>query len=138
MLIVSSEYAPMPAAAASRVRPWVNVLEGLESTVRVLTSKSADFNSPLVERSFISAPCNRARLIFRLIQEVFLGLDLGLRIFLKRRKAKFCLITSPPFFMACMNYYSEIYPLFSFSSKSKLSFFSCTIGPLRMESCESF
>jgi glycosyltransferase involved in cell wall biosynthesis len=102
MLIVSSEYTPMPAAAASRVRPWVEVLDGIGTVVRVLTSKSADANSPLIERSFFSAPCNRASLIFRLIQEIFLGVDLGLRIFLKRRKAKLCLITSPPFFMACI------------------------------------
>lgn len=102
MLIVSSEYTPMPAAAASRVRPWVGVLDGLGGTVRVLTSKSAEPNRPLVERSFFSAPCNRASLIFRLIQEIFLGVDLGLRIFLKRRKTKLCLISSPPFFMACI------------------------------------
>ena len=102
MLIVSSEYIPMPAAAASRVRPWVNVLEGLGEAVRVLTSKSAEPNRPLVERSFFSAPCNRANLIFRLTQEIFLGFDLGVRIFLKRRKTKCCLITSPPFFMACI------------------------------------
>jgi len=100
MLIVSSEYTPMPAAAASRVRPWVEVLDGLGATVRVLTSKLADANCPLVERSFFSAPCNRASLVLRLIQEIFLGVDLGLKIFLKRRKAKLCLITSPPFFMA--------------------------------------
>jgi glycosyltransferase involved in cell wall biosynthesis len=92
----------MPAAAASRVLPWVDVLEGLGGTVRVLTSKSAEPNRPLVERSFFSAPCNRANLIFRLTQEIFLGFDLGVRIFLKRRKTKCCLITSPPFFMACI------------------------------------
>ena len=92
----------MPAAAASRIRPWVDILENLGANVRVLTSRSADANSPLVERSFFSAPCNRASLVLRLIQEVFLGLDLGLRIFLKCRKAKLCLITSPPFFMACI------------------------------------
>ena len=102
MLLVSSEYTPMPAAAASRVRPWVEVLDGLGAAVRVLTSKSADANNPLIERSFFSAPCNRASLILRLIQEIFLGVDLGLRIFLKRRKTKLCLITSPPFFMACI------------------------------------
>lgn len=102
MLIVSSEYTPMPAAAASRVLPWVDVLEGLGGTVRVLTSKSAEPNRPLVERSFFYAPCNRSNLIFRLTQEIFLGFDLGVRIFLKRRKTKCCLITSPPFFMACI------------------------------------
>jgi glycosyltransferase involved in cell wall biosynthesis len=102
MLIVSSEYTPMPAAAASRVRPWVEVLGELGTVVRVLTSKSADANSPLVERSFFSAPCNLASLVLRLIQEIFLGVDLGLRIFLKRRETKLCLITSPPFFMACI------------------------------------
>jgi glycosyltransferase involved in cell wall biosynthesis len=102
MLIVSSEYTPIPAAAASRVRPWVEVLDGLGAAVRVLTSKSADANNPLIERSFFSTPCNRASLILRLIQEIFLGVDLGLRIFLKRRKTKLCLITSPPFFMACI------------------------------------
>ncbi len=102
MLLVSSEYTPMPAAAASRVRPWVEVLDELGATVRVLTSKSVDANNPLIERSFFSAPCNRVSLVLRLIQEIFLGVDLGLRIFLKRRKTKLCLITSPPFFMACI------------------------------------
>ena len=92
----------MPAAAASRIRPWVDILENLGVNVRVLTSRSAEANTQLVERSFFSAPCNRASLVLRLIQEVFLGLDLGLRIFLKCRKAKLCLITSPPFFMACI------------------------------------
>ena len=75
----------------------MEVLDGFGAAVRVLTSKSADA-SPLIERSFFSAPCNRASLILRLIQEIFLGVDLGLRIFLKRRKTKLCLITSPPFF----------------------------------------
>ena len=91
----------MPAAAASRMRPWVEVLDGFGAAVRVLTSKSADA-SPLIERSFFSAPCNRASLISRLIQEIFVGVDLGLRIFLKLLKTKICLITSPPFFMACI------------------------------------
>ena len=102
MLLVSSEYTPMPAAAASRVKPWVEVLNGLGAATRVLTSKSADANNPIIERSFFSAPCNRVSLVLRLIQEIFLGIDLGLRIFLKRRKTKVCLITSPPFFMACI------------------------------------
>ena len=81
MLLVSSEYTPMPAAAASRVKPWVEVLEGLGTAVRVLTSKTANANNPIIERSFFKAPCNRASLILRLIQEIFLGVDLGLRIF---------------------------------------------------------
>ena len=101
-IIVSSEFDPLPAAAASRVTPWVEVLKSLGSTVRVLTSRSAEANSPLVERSFFSTPDNRSNLISRLIQEIFLGFDLGIRIFFKRRKTKLCLITSPPFFMACI------------------------------------
>ena len=102
ILLVSSEYAPMPAAAASRIRPWVDILEDLGANVKVLTSRSAEANTQLVERSFFSAPCNRASLVLRLIQEILLGFDLGLRIFLKRRKTKLCLITSPPFYMACI------------------------------------
>jgi glycosyltransferase involved in cell wall biosynthesis len=101
-IIVSSEFDPLPAAAASRVTPWVEVLNNLGSTVRVLTSRSAEANSPLVERSFFATPDSRSSLFSRLIQEIFLGFDLGIRIFLKHRKTKCCLITSPPFFMVCI------------------------------------
>ncbi len=100
ILIVTSEYYPMPAAAAARVIPWVTELKPFCSEITVLTSNNASKEKTLVERSFFSVPNNKAKLFVRSIQELLLGLDLGLRILLKK-EVSLCIITSPPFFMAC-------------------------------------
>jgi len=100
ILIVSSEYFPIPAAAASRVIPWVNELLKLSFRPLVLSSSTVDKNDKLVEKSFFPTPSNKAALLVRLVQELLLGLDLGLRILLKK-EVSLCIITSPPFFMAC-------------------------------------
>ena len=100
ILIVTSEYFPIPAAAASRVIPWVNELQKLSFQPLVMSSSTVDKNDKLVEKSFFPTPCNKAILPVRLVQELLLGLDLGLRIMLKK-EVSLCIITSPPFFMAC-------------------------------------
>jgi glycosyltransferase involved in cell wall biosynthesis len=102
ILIVSSEYFPIPAAAASRVIPWVNELLKLSFQPLVLSSSTVDKNDKLVEKSFFPTPNNKATLPVRLAQEFLLGLDLGLRVFVKKKKVCLCIITSPPFFMACI------------------------------------
>ena len=84
ILIVSSEYFPIPAAAASRVIPWVNELLKLSFRPLVLSSSTVDKNDKLVEKSFFPTPSNKAALPVRLVQELLLGLDLGLRILLKK------------------------------------------------------
>ena len=100
IIIISSEYFPIPAAAASRVIPWVNELLKLSFQPIVLSSSTVDKNEKLVEKSFFPTPSNKAALPVRLVQELLLGLDLGLRILLKK-EVSLCIITSPPFFMAC-------------------------------------
>ena len=101
--IVSSEYVPIPAAAASRVVPWVEELSKLGFDVRIFTSKaSKDQGNPIVISSFFGIPNNKAPLLKRFLQEVLLGLDLGIRIWLNRKHSDGCIITSPPFFMACI------------------------------------
>jgi glycosyltransferase involved in cell wall biosynthesis len=100
ILIVTSEYYPMPAAAAARIIPWVSELKLFCSKITVLTSNNASKEKTLIERSFFSVPNNKAKLFVRLVQELLLGLDLGLRILLKK-EVSLCIITSPPFFMAC-------------------------------------
>jgi len=98
ILIVSSEFYPMPAAGASRVIPMVSVLESFCDNISILTSNNAKENNN-VERSFFSVPSNKSKLPFRLLQELLLGIDLGIRIFFKK-DVRLCVITSPPFFMA--------------------------------------
>jgi glycosyltransferase involved in cell wall biosynthesis len=100
ILIVTSEYYPMPAAAAARVMPWVSELKLFCSNITVLTSSNAYKEKGLVERSFFSVPNNKAKLFIRLVQELLLGLELGLKILIKK-EVSLCIITSPPFFMAC-------------------------------------
>ena len=98
VLIVTSEYYPMPAAAAARIIPWVSELKLFCSKITVLTSNNTKENNN-VERSFFSVPSNKSKLPFRLLQELLLGIDLGIRIFFKK-DVRLCVITSPPFFMA--------------------------------------
>ena len=88
----------MPAAGASRVIPMVSVLESFCDNISILTSNNAKENNN-VERSFFSVPSNKSKLPFRLLQELLLGIDLGIRIFFKK-DVRLCVITSPPFFMA--------------------------------------
>ena len=101
--IVSSEYFPVPAAAASRMVPWAEELRKLGFDVLIFTSKaSKDQVNPCVISSFFAIPDNKAPLPKRFLQEVLLGLDLGIRIWLNRKRSDGCIITSPPFFMACI------------------------------------
>ena len=101
--IVSSEYFPVPAAAASRMVPWAEELRKLGFDVLIFTSKaSKDQVDPCVISSFFAIPDNKAPLPKRFLQEVLLGLDLGIRIWLNRKRSDGCIITSPPFFMACI------------------------------------
>ena len=102
LLIVSSEYDPMPAAAASRVKPWVDELINSGKELQILTSNTIPKNISRTIRSFFPTPSNNDFLPVRLLKEIFLGFDLGLKIFWRRHDYKFCIITSPPFFMACI------------------------------------
>lgn len=97
--LISSEYRPMPAAASTRISAWVEELSSHGFSAFVLTALSAQA-APGIDRSVFRTPDNRANLPIRFLQEALLGLDLGCRLFLRRRKTDFCIITSPPFFMA--------------------------------------
>ena len=100
--IISSEYFPLKAAGASRMVPLAEELLNAGQEVKVYSSKSVGKNNPLVVRSFFPTPKNSSKLCFRFLQEVLLGTDLGIRLCFRRNKIDLCIITSPPFFMACI------------------------------------
>ncbi|MAE52645.1 MAG: hypothetical protein CMI20_00850 [Opitutae bacterium] len=108
--IVTSEYFPVPAAAAARALPWCEEISKLGIEVRIFTSCASKNRSNLnVITSFFSIPDNRASLPVRFLQEVLLGLDLGIRILWNRKSCDGCIITSPPFFMATIcAYFSKL------------------------------
>jgi glycosyltransferase involved in cell wall biosynthesis len=91
----------MPAAAASRVSPWVGVLKDFGYETRIFTSSSVKTTCSFVTKSFWATPSNKASLPIRLLQEIALGLDIGVRIWFNRKRCIGCVVTSPPFFMAC-------------------------------------
>jgi len=108
VLFITSEYKPMPAAGAARVTPLVEVLQSIGFNVRVLTSNDIPPCS-CVSRSYFPVPNSKASFLLRATQEIFLGFDLGIKIFLRRKSSKLCLITSPPFFMVCIcAYFSKL------------------------------
>ena len=92
----------MPAAAASRVKPWVDELSESGKDLQILTSNTIPKNISRTIRSFFPTPSNNDFLPVRLLKEIFLGFDLGLKIFWRRYDCELCIITSPPFFMACI------------------------------------
>lgn len=96
--LITSEYPPMPAAAAARISSWVAVLNAQGLCTYVLTTRSV-LAAAGVKRSFFPTPNNRASLPLRFIQEVLLGFDLGWRLYQARKKTDICMLTSPPFFM---------------------------------------
>ena len=100
--IISSEYFPLKAAGASRMVPLAEELLNAGQKVKVYSSRSVGKNNPLVVRSFFPTPKNSSKLWFRFLQEVLLGTDLGIRLCFRRNKIGLCIITSPPFFMACI------------------------------------
>ncbi len=103
--LVTSEFPPMRAAAAARAGPWAEVMAEGRHDVVVLTSKEGT-GSPRqslgVEVSPFGAPSNRAGLAKRFWQEVRLGMDLARRLREMRPRPDVSVITSPPFFMACL------------------------------------
>ena len=92
----------MPAAAAARMLPWVEVLKDLGNHVSIFTSSSVSCASSIVTRSYFATPSNKASIPYRLIQEIVLGLDLGIKFWFRRKNCDLCIVTSPPFFMACI------------------------------------
>ena len=100
--IISSEYFPLKAAGASRMVPLAEELLNAGQEVKVYSSRSVGKNNPLVVRSLFPTPKNSSKLWFRFLQEVLLGTDLGIRLCFRRNKIGLCIITSPPFFMACI------------------------------------
>jgi glycosyltransferase involved in cell wall biosynthesis len=100
IFVITSEYDPMPAAAASRVSPWVGVLKDFDYETRIFTSSSVNTSCSSVSKSFWATPSNKAFLPIRLFQEVLLGLDIGVRIWFNRKSCMGCIVTSPPYFMA--------------------------------------
>ena len=101
-IIVSSEFDPMPAAAASRIKPWVDELVELGGNPLILTSSSIPQGVSSTIRSFFPTPSNNDFLPVRLFKEILLGFDLGIKLFCRRYEYDSCIITSPPFFMACI------------------------------------
>ena len=101
--IISSEYYPVPAAAAARVVPWVEEfsIRGYEVTVFTSNASNRKKNSMVIS-SWFALPDNKASLSTRFLQEILLGFDLGIRLCFRRNKIDLCIITSPPFFMACI------------------------------------
>lgn len=102
IFVISAEYYPMPAAAASRVFPWVGVLKDFGYETRIFTSSSVKTSCSSVKKSFWATPSNKAPLPIRLLQEIVLGLDIGVRVWFNRKRCIGCIVTSPPFFMACI------------------------------------
>ena len=92
----------MPSSAASRRTPWTTILKELGRDTRILTSGSVISSCSYVTKSFFKTPSNKAPLVVRLIQEVALGFDLSFRVWYNRKICDLCIITSPPFFMACI------------------------------------
>lgn len=103
--MVTSEFPPMRAAAAARAGPWAEVMAERGHEVVTLTSREGT-GSPReglrVETSRFEAPSNRAGLAKRFLQEVRLGRDLARRLAGMRPRPDAAVITSPPFFMACL------------------------------------
>ena len=60
IFVITSEYNPMPAAAASRVYPWVRTLNDLGFATRVFTSSSVNSSCSSVSKSFWATPSNKA------------------------------------------------------------------------------
>lgn len=100
--IVTSEFPPMPAAAAARVAPWYEELVAQGCKVTIFTSRSVTAIDSNIVRSIFPTPNNKSNLISRFFQEIFLGLDLGFRMWKMRKTLSCCIISSPPFFMSCM------------------------------------
>ena len=100
--LVTSEFPPMSAAAASRVGPWADVLEERGHEVKVLSSRQATSEDSRVQASRFEAPSVRANLPRRLLQEIRLGRDIGQLLRCLDPQPELTIITSPPFFMACL------------------------------------
>ena len=94
----------MNAAAAVRVGPWADALAASRHEVSVLTSRegAAGGKNPSVVASRFGTPSNRAGLAKRFWQEVRLGRDICLSLGGLNPKPDLVVITSPPFFMACL------------------------------------
>ena len=101
--IVTSEFEPITAAAASRTGPWSDVLLQRGHDAYILTSQDGKGRGNLAFiNSRFQTPSNRAGLARRFLQEIRLGCDLGRLLDGLSPKLDLIVITSPPFFMASL------------------------------------
>ncbi|MFP6901424.1 MAG: glycosyltransferase family 4 protein [Opitutales bacterium] len=93
----------MSAAAAARTGPWADVLSERGHEVSILSSRQAMSEADSrVQVSRFDVPSIQASLPRRLLQEIRLGRDLGRLLSRLDPQPELTIITSPPFFMACL------------------------------------
>lgn len=93
----------MNLAAAARLGPWADVLEARGHEVAVLTSlEAAGGADSRVWSSRFGVPSNQVGLVRRFLQEIRLGRDLAGELRRRAPTLDLAVITSPPFFLACL------------------------------------
>ena len=101
IIVISSEFPPINAAASARIEPWVKELASRGHQVKVFSSKgSKPMRSTEHYASPFSVPSNKVGIFRRFLQEMRLARDLGSMLRSLTDKPHALVITSPPFFMA--------------------------------------
>jgi glycosyltransferase involved in cell wall biosynthesis len=101
IIVTSSEFPPINAAASARIEPWVKELASRGHQVKVFSSKgSKPMRSTEHYASPFSVPSNKVGIFRRFLQEMRLARDLGSMVRSLSDKPHALVITSPPFFMA--------------------------------------
>lgn len=99
ILYVVSEFYPVEKAVSIRTRYHIDALLKDEHKVVILTDpKSKNYPHYNICTTFMRAPTNKNRFIFRLLREIVFGFEIGFRI-LFGKKFDHVIITSPPFIM---------------------------------------
>ena len=101
VIIITSEFPPINAAASARIEPWVKELATRGHKVKVFSSKgSKPMKRTEHYASPFSVPSNKVGIFRRFLQEMRLARDLGSMLRSLTDKPHALVITSPPFFMA--------------------------------------
>jgi hypothetical protein len=87
----------MAAAGAARVTPWVEELLNIGHDVLVFSSKCVCGNAGRLVRSVFPTPGNKCSLGKRFFQEVLLGIDIGFKIWSRRKHCELCISPLLPF-----------------------------------------
>jgi glycosyltransferase involved in cell wall biosynthesis len=100
IVFVVDWYTPSSHATSLRVRPWIDQLRSSGKYDITIYTDKVSAGEVGVKTNFVRSPDNRKKFTFRFLQEIFLGIELFVKLLFAKKTI--VVISSPPFLAAIL------------------------------------